>query len=100
MVNHGSLFCSNIIYLFIDLSQLRHLRHSRHSRHVRFGLFILQALFEVVGQPTGLFFFEKMTSLMLFDMSFVIFYIFNQSFVKIRRKLMYIYVIWTSSYVN
>jgi hypothetical protein len=89
MVSHGSLFCSNITIFDVNLSQLRHLRHLRHLchlQHLRLGLFILQALCEVVGQPTVFCFSEKMTSLELSDIKFVILDIFDHHLVKIGRK--------------
>ena len=50
------------------MSHLRHLCYLRHLRHLRFGLFILQALCEVVGQPARDFFSDKVISLSFFDM--------------------------------
>jgi hypothetical protein len=52
-----------------------------------FQLSILQALCEVVERPTGFFLSEKMTSLDLFDMHFVMFDKFCHHFDKLGRKL-------------
>ena len=76
MVNHGSLFCSNIIFVLIDLSQLRHVCHLchlrfRHLSHLRHS-YHLQTLCDVVERPVRFFFSDKMTSFELVDMYFVV----------------------------
>ena len=55
MVNHGSLFCSKIIYFCIDLSQFKSFMSFMSFTSFTFLFSILQALYEVVGQPTGFF---------------------------------------------
>jgi hypothetical protein len=55
----GGSFAQSFFSFVFDLSQLRHLPHLCHLRHSRFWFSILQALCEVVGQPTGFVFLKK-----------------------------------------
>jgi hypothetical protein len=71
-------------FLFVDLSKLRHLRH---LRHLPFCFQFYKPFTRLWGSPQFSF-SEKMTSLDLLEMYFVILAIFDQYFVKIGRTLM------------
>jgi hypothetical protein len=65
MLNHGSLICSNLRPIYVDLSQLPHLRHLRQLRQLRPSPYTPprqyritpppHALCDVVGIPAGAF---------------------------------------------
>jgi hypothetical protein len=48
MVNHGSLICSNMRPIYVDLSELRHLRqlgHFGHLRYLRHVIYIIYVIY-------------------------------------------------------
>jgi hypothetical protein len=85
MVNHGSLFCSSMRPIYVDLSQLRHLRHVIYVIYV--SVFNFTSPLRGCGAARRGYFYDKMTFLILLDMYFMICDIFCQNFVKIKRKL-------------
>jgi hypothetical protein len=64
MVNHGSLFCSDLNPIYVDLIQLRHLRH------LRFCFQFYKPFAGLWSVPAVFFFCAKMASLEMFDMYF------------------------------
>jgi hypothetical protein len=76
MVNHGSLFCSNMNPIYVDLSHLRHLRFC----------FKFHKPFARLWSAPQVCFCLKNMSLDLLDMYFEIFGTICHYFVKITRK--------------
>ena len=72
MVNHGSLFYSNLNPGYVDLSQLRHLHHLCHLRQLRHLLHLRSppSPLRRCWHSRRVFFSEKMTPLDIFDMYF------------------------------
>ncbi len=92
MVNQGSLICSNLNPICVDLSQLRHLSHLSNLRHVIYVIYV--SVFNFTSPLRGcgaahrdLLFSDKISSLDLLDMYVANLVVLGRYFVQLGHKM-------------